>query len=145
MGGRGTRYPLPFILLFEDQQQQKKALIFGKRRPWLCSSLGKIFQSKCSFKNIWEKKLQNIFLWCLFSCVFREMFIVSYTFLLYAIFPWNLSCPEKISGCARALQHYCFCKTLHLKCLAVFWICLYLDDCSVIFVVILCYVLHHTN
>ena len=34
---------------------------------------------------------------------------------------------------------------LHLKCLTVFWIRLCLDNCSVIFTVTLCHVLHQTH
>ena len=40
--------------------------------------------------------------------------------------------PRIISGCGTALRHYSFCKTLHLNCLIVFWICLCLDNYSVI-------------
>ena len=53
--------------------------------------------------------------------------------------------PWKISGCAPALGHYYFYKTIHLKCLTVFWICVYLDNCSVICTVTLLYVLHQTH
>ena len=44
----------------------------------------------------------------------------------------------KISGCTPALKHYSFCKAFHLKCLTVFWRHLFLDNCSVMFTVILC-------
>ena len=50
--------------------------------------------------------------------------------------------PWKFSGRPPALRHYCFRKTLHLKCSTVFWIRLCLDNCSVICTVTLCYVLH---
>ena len=42
--------------------------------------------------------------------------------------PHPLTC--KNPGCAPAPRHYSFCKTLHLKCLTVFWISLCLDNCS---------------
>ena len=51
----------------------------------------------------------------------------------------------KISGWAPALRYYSFCKTLHLKCLAVFWMRVCLDNCSVICKVTWCYVLHETH
>ena len=38
-----------------------------------------------------------------------------------------------------------FCKMLHLKCLAVFWIRLCLNNCSVFCTVALCYELHQRN
>ena len=50
----------------------------------------------------------------------------------------------KIFVCTPALRHYLFCKIPHLKCLTMFWIDLCLDNCSVICIVTLCYVLHHT-
>ena len=56
-----------------------------------------------------------------FSCVFDEMFL-------------------KISGCAYALRHYSFCKTLYIKCLNV-WQCseyIYLNNWSVICTGTLC-------
>ena len=42
-------------------------------------------------------------------------------------------------------RHYSTSKTLHLKCLTVFWIHLCLNNCSVICTVILCYVLHQKH
>ena len=45
---------------------------------------------------------------------------------------------------ALALRHYSFCKTLHLKCLTVFWIRLS-DNCSVICTVTLFYVLYQIH
>ena len=45
----------------------------------------------------------------------------------------------------RKLIYYSFWKTLHPKCLIVFWMCLCLDNCSVICTVTLCYVLHQTH
>ena len=51
----------------------------------------------------------------------------------------------KFSDCVPALKHCSFCKTLHLKCLIVFWICFCLDNCSVVCTVTLCYVLHQTH
>ena len=45
----------------------------------------------------------------------------------------------RISGCAPALKRYSVCKTLHLICLTVFSIRLCLDNCSVIWLVTLCY------
>ena len=53
--------------------------------------------------------------------------------------------PWKSSGYALALIHYSICKTLHLKCLTVFWTQLCLDSSSVICTVTLCYVLHKTH
>ena len=80
-----------------------------------------------------------------FSCAFVEIFIkVPYynnpppPSSLLAFLSW------KISGCARALMHYSFCNP-PLKRLAVFWIRLFLDNCSVICTVNLCYVLHQTH
>ena len=55
-----------------------------------------------------------------------------------ALVPWNLlSSYEKC--------HCPFCKMLYLKCLTVFWICLCLNNCSVVCTVTLCYVLHQTH
>ena len=51
----------------------------------------------------------------------------------------------KVSGCTPALRHCPFCKLLYLKCLTVFWICLCLNNCSVVCTVTLCYVLHQTH
>ena len=51
----------------------------------------------------------------------------------------------KIYGYAPALRYYSFCKTLYLKHFIVIWIRLCLDNCSVICVVTLCYVLHQTR
>ena len=48
----------------------------------------------------------------------------------------------KSFDCPPALRYYSFCKALHLKCLTLFWICLCLDNDSVIFTVTLCFVLH---
>ena len=51
----------------------------------------------------------------------------------------------KTPGWVPALRHYSFCKTLHLKCLTVFRIPLYLDNCSVISIVTLCFALNKTH
>ena len=40
--------------------------------------------------------------------------------------------PWKVSGRVPALRCFSFCKTLHLHCLTVFWIRLYLDNYLVI-------------
>ena len=53
--------------------------------------------------------------------------------------------PLKISGCTPALRHYYLCKTLHLKRLTVFGICLCLGNFSVNCTVTLCYVFHQTH
>ena len=45
--------------------------------------------------------------------------------------------PWQIYGCEPAPKDYSFCKTLNLKCLAMFWIRLCLVNCSVICIVIL--------
>ena len=44
-----------------------------------------------------------------------------------------------------APKHSYFCKTICLKCLTVFWICLCLHNCLLICTVTLCYVLHQTH
>ena len=97
---------------------------FWREMPWFCRSLGWIIHSKCSFKNIWEKKLQNISL--------RGLFFLCFWLSVYrsALAP-QTSLP--------------FCKTFHLRRLAVFWIRLCLDNCSVIFILTFCYVLHPTH
>ena len=46
-----------------------------------------------------------------------------------------------MSGSILALSWYSFCKTLHLKCLTVFWIRLCLNHSSLICTVTFCYVL----
>ena len=97
---------------------------FWKEMPWFCRSLGWIIHSKCSFKNIWEKKLQNISL--------RGLFFLCFWLSVY----WSALAPQ------TSLP---FCKTFHLRRLAVFWIRLCLDNCSVIFILTFCYVLHPTH
>ena len=48
-----------------------------------------------------------------------------------------------LSKCLSYTTHTSsFCKTLHPKCLIMFWIHLCLDNCSVSCIVTLCYVLH---
>ena len=42
---------------------------------------------------------------------------------------WVVCCPP-------VLKNY-FCKTFHLKCLTVFWICLCLNNCSIVFIVMI--------
>ena len=62
----------------------------------------------------------------------------SFTTSLHPSLPW------KISGCAPTLRHYCFCKTLDLKCLTVFWMpCL--NNCLIIYPVTLFSVLNQTH
>ena len=59
-----------------------------------------------------------------FSCVFDDIY--QNVLVLLLPLPW------KISGCEPVLKHYSFCKTLHLKCLTVFWIRLGLNNFLVI-------------
>ena len=73
-------------------------------------------------------------MWGLFLCVFEKIFYQR------ALVRWNLLCPEKFLA-RPALRHYSFCKKLRFKSLKVFWIRLYLDNCSVICTVALCYIL----
>ena len=72
------------------------------------------------------------------------------------MFHWNIfflvflmKCLSKCPGfanfiCVPALRHS-FCKILHLNCLTVSWIRLYLSNCLVICTVTLCYILHPTH
>ena len=75
-----------------------------------------------------RRKSSKMFsLWGLFFCFFfDEIYIVPYFYKL---------------GYAPTLRDYFLCKTLHLKCLTVFWIQVCLDNWSVICTLILCYVL----
>ena len=81
---------------------------------------------KFSFKSFKEKKTPNCFpAGSFFPCFWRNVY-------RSILVPWNIPCPETFFGWAPALRHYFFCKTLDLKCLAVFWIRLYLDNCSLV-------------
>ena len=59
--------------------------------------------------------------------------------------PQKKPCPKNFGLRTPAPGHYYFCKMFYLECLAVFWIGLCLDNCSVICTVTLCYVLHQTH
>ena len=99
------RHPMPFL------ENRKKCPDFGKR-PWLCPS----FHSKCNFNVILGEKLPNLSL--------RNFSFLVFLMKCLSKCPNSrrLPLPWKISGCAPALRHYSFGKTLHLKCLTVFWI-----------------------
>ena len=43
------------------------------------------------------------------------------------------------------LRHYSFCKWLHIRCLTVLWMLLFLDNCSVICTEVWWYVLHQIH
>ena len=58
----------------------------------------------------------------------------------FSNFPSSTKPP--LHTCTQAIF---FCKTLHLKCLEVFWIRFCLDNCSVIYTVTLCCLLHQTH
>ena len=113
-------------------------------------------QKKCP--DFWKKDSDFVLLWVKFSIqtliltpkYFPARPLFSGTFdEIYIEVPYFHKHPHplswKISGCAPALRYYSFCKTLHLKCLTVFWMRVCLDNCSVICKVTWCYVLHETH
>ena len=109
---------------------------FWKRKRWLCQFLVYIFYSKCNFNSIYDRQLQNVHCGALFlltKCLWKCPRSTK------PPLPWN------IYGCMPALRHYSICKTLHLKSLTVFWICICLNNCSVICTVTLSYALHYTH
>ena len=94
-----------------------------KKKPWLCPSLGLNFTFK-----MYLCSCVVFYLW------FDKMFIKKPSFHETSPTPKN-----------SALTHYSFCKTLHLKYLTVFWICLCLNNCSIVCTVTICYVPHETH
>ena len=62
-----------------------------------------------------------------------------------ALISTNPPLPWKISGYVPALRQYSLYQILYLKCLTLFWIGLCLNDCSVICIVTLSYVLHQSR
>ena len=136
--------------LFENQ---KKCPDFGKKSPD-CVCFWLKFPIQNIVLRVSRRKNSNIFLFgTLFSWFFDVIFIKVILFHKHSHLPTpNLPptpppplLPWKGSGYAPALIYYSFCKTLHLKCLTVFWIQLCLDSCSVICTVTLCYELHKTH
>ena len=119
LGWRG-RPPLPFFW------KLKKVQWFSKKSPYSVH-----FWFKFSIQNVVlgvsRRKNSKIFpCGIYFSCVLMKCLS---------------KCPSSskpsmlwdISGCVHVLRHCSFCKTLHLKCLTVFfWILCCLDNCSVI-------------
>ena len=132
---RGERggLPSPFF------ENRKKCPDFWKKGPD-CVYLWVKFSIQNVVLRVSRRKNSKMFpCGASFSGVFDEIFIEVPKFHKSPPpLPW------KISGCAPAPKHYSFCKTLHLKCLTVFWICLCLDNCSVICTVTLCYALHQS-
>ena len=106
--------PCPFFKIEES------ALIFEKKYPdrvhlWVKSSIQNVVlrvsrrkSAKCSPAGPFFLVL---FTKCLSKCPSSTKHLL----------------PGKISGWVPTLRHYSFCKTLHLKCLTVFWICLSLQ------------------
>ena len=61
--------------------RSKKSALILEKKTWLYLFLGEIFHTKCSFKSISEKKLQNIsprghFFWCFRRNVYRSVLIL---------------------------------------------------------------------
>ena len=52
---------------------------------------------------------------------------------------------RNVDAYSTTIRHFSFCKMLHLTCLTMFKIRLFLDNCLVISTVTLCYVLHQTH
>ena len=101
-----------------------------------CTGILRDFKANCSiFKHCWS-------ILCQIQTYSEVRVILTYTTkppLHKPPLPW------RIPGCVLAFRHYIFHKMLNLKCLAVFWICLCLDNCSVICTATLCNVLHQTH
>ena len=78
----------------------------------------------CIFIHTHEREACNYFYFVyFFTYFFHEKFIEVPS--VHEISP-----ALKTYGCAPAFRHYSFSKTLHLKCLAVLWIHLCVDNCS---------------
>ena len=101
---------------------------------WVKFSIQKVVLRVSRRKN----SLCGFFFWCFWLNLYRNA-IVPQTSSPPPPLPWNNS------GCAPALRHYSFYKLLHLECLTVFWTSLCLDNCTVICIVTLCYVLHQRH
>ena len=86
-------------------------------------------------ENSWKAQ-QGLFIWCFWQNLYWSDLVpqISPTLLVLKTF-----------CCGPALKQYSFCKTFHLKCLRVFWICLCLVNYSAIWTVTGCYVLHQTH
>ena len=109
--GGGRNLPCRFFKI------EKSALIFEKKYPdhvhlWVKSSIQNVVlrvsrqkSAKCSPA---EPFFLVLFTKCLSKCSSSTKHLL----------------PRKISGWLPTLRHYSFWKTLHLKCLTVFWICL---------------------
>ena len=122
--GRKGRSP---VLFFEIR---KKCLGYGKEGPDCVHPEIKFFIQNVVLR-VPRKKFQNVSLQGLFL-VFLMKCLCKCPSSTKTLLPWN------ISGCAPALRRYSICKTLHLKCLTVFWIRFCLNNCSVISTVTLC-------
>ena len=130
-GGLVGRPPVLFL------ENQKKCSDFGKKGP------------DCF--HLWVQfPVQNVVFW-----VFRRKTSKSLParrFFLVFLTKYLLKCPSskkppplKNSGGVPALRRYSFCKTLHLKCLTLFWINHCLDNSSFFCTLTLCYVLYQTH
>ena len=130
--GRGKASPA----LFEN----RKEVLILKKSPDCFDLWVKFFIQNVLLKS--RRKISKI-LPCgaSFCCVF-DMFSCVFDMFLKCL----LKCPSSATLLpSPVLIHYSFCKTLHFKCLMVFWICLCFDNCPVICVVTLCYVKQQTH
>ena len=104
--------PLLYFLKFE-----KDALILEKKgldcvHLWVKFSIQNVVQEYLGEKASKMFSAEPFFVVLLMKC------------LLKCSSSMKPPLPWKISGFVSARRHYSFCKTLHRKCLTVFWICL---------------------
>ena len=129
---RRGKPPLPFF------KNKKRALILEKKAQ-IVSIFGLNFPFKIKFWKCLGEKTPKCFPVGPFFLVFLTNCLSVYCSSTKPPQPW------KFSSCVPALRQCFFCKRLHLKYLTVVWICLCLDNCSVICTVTLHYVLHQTH
>ena len=134
--GRGEASPVFF-------ENRIKVSWFWGKKAWLFRSLGKIFHSKCTFKEYLGEKFQKYF-------PARPLFVVLLRwFLVFLTCFWNVYWSALVPQHSPNPLYWkitlFFLQNAPPKCLTVFWIRPYLDNCSVICTVTLCYVEQQTH
>ena len=83
-----------------------------------CSGIVRDIKACCgTFRHYWEKNSKMFPCEAFFSCIFDGM--LSWSVLDPRNPPWS-----EVFGLCVCAQSYSFGKTLHLKCLTVFWVLL---------------------